>query len=413
MSRDDRPDISQLTATTLRILTEPIGVELLPTPDRSDAGAVGTPSPPMPLLWDLAARVAPTDSTVLITGESGVGKERLTRWLRGASPRAQDPFVAVNCGALADALLERELFGHVRGVFTGALHDRLGVFEAAQAGTLFLDEIGDVSPAMQVKFLRAIQEHEVMRLGETKARPVDVRLIATTNRDLVVEVAQQRFCEDLYYRLRVIDLHVPPLRERPEELRALSRDLLTRTAARLQRPIVGDTLRALDRVLADLWPGNIRELQHAIERACAVASGPQIDVADLPDPARGRHAVDRESARRTLKDGEVAYIRAVVERHHGHRRRAAKELGISIFTVNRRFRGLAARCDGAYNAAAPPDDWGSAAFATAANRAPESVWRPRSDRVTEASMPQGGDELSKWVSRDPELLRHHDVARSA
>jgi two-component system, NtrC family, response regulator HydG len=283
--------------------------------------------------------VAPLDSTVLITGESGVGKERLARWLHGASPRAQRPFVAVNCGALADTLLESELFGHVRGAFTGAVSDRLGVFETAHGSTLFLDEIGEVSPAMQVKLLRVIQEREVMRLGETKARPVDVRLIAATNRDLLDQVARQRFREDLYYRLRVIDLHVPPLRERPEELRALARDLLARTAARLHRRIVGYTPRALDRVLAYLWPGNIRELQHAIERACAVATGPQIDVEDLPDAVRGRHAVDREPARRPLKDREVAYIRDVVERHHGDRRRAAEELGISISTLNRRLRG--------------------------------------------------------------------------
>ena len=338
MSHDDRPDVSQLIATTLQILTEPIGVEPFPTPDRSDAGAVGTPSPPMPLLWDLAARVAPTDSTVLITGESGVGKEHLARWLHGASPRALHRLMAVNCGAFADTLLESALFGHARGAFTGAVHDQLGVFEAAQGSTLFLDEIGEVSPAMQVKLLRVIQEREVMRLGETTARPVDVRLIAATNRDLAAEVAQQRFREDLYYRLRVIDLHVPPLRERPEELRTLARDLLARTAARLHRPIVGYTPHALDRVLAYLWPGNIRELQHAIERACTVATGPQIDIDDLPDAVRGRHAVDRDAARRTLKDREVAYIRAVVERHHGQRGRAAEELGISISTLNRRLR---------------------------------------------------------------------------
>jgi hypothetical protein len=164
-------------------------------------------------------------------------------------------------------------------------------------------------------------------------------------------------------------------------------------------------------VLAYLWPGNIRELQHAIERTCAVAAGPQIDVEDLSDAVRGRHAVDRESARRTLKDREVAYIRAVVEWHYGHRRRAAEELGISISTVNRRLRGLAARCDGAYNAAAPLT---TGVGRVRNRRQPRAgVGGPRSDRVTEASMPRGGDELSKWVSRDPELLRHYDVARSA
>ena len=178
----------------------------------------------------------------------------------------------------------------MRGAFTGAVQDRLGVFEASHGGTLFLDEIGEVSPAMQVKLLRVIQEREVMRLGETKAQPVDVRLIAATNRDLLDDVAHQRYRHDLYYRLRVIDLQVPPLRERPEELLVLARDLLARTAARFCRPIVGYTPRALDRVLDYLWPGNIRELEHAIERTCAVATCPEIDVEDLPDVVRGSHA---------------------------------------------------------------------------------------------------------------------------
>ncbi len=192
---------------------------------------------------------------------------------------------------------------------------------------------------MQVKLLRVIQEREVIRLGETKARPVDVRLIAATNRDLLDEVAQQRFRRDLYYRLRVIDLHVPPLRERPEELLALARDLLAQTAARLRRPIVGYTPRALDRLLDYLWPGNIRELEHAIERACAVATGPEIDVEDLPDAVRGvRRRRRGRPDQRPLADRERAYIRAVLDRHHGDRRRAAEELGISLSTLKRRLR---------------------------------------------------------------------------
>jgi len=286
----------------------------------------------------LAARVAPLDSTVLITGESGVGKERLARWLHQASPRAHGPLVAVNCGAFADTLLESELFGHARGAFTGAVQDRLGVFEAATGGTLFLDEIGEVSPAMQVKLLRVIQEREVIRLGESKARPVDVRLIAATNRDLLDEVTHQRYRRDLYYRLRVIDLHVPPLRERPEELLGLVRDLLAQTAARLRRPVVGYTPRALARLLDYLWPGNIRELEHAIERACAVATGPEITVEDLPDAVRGADASARGPDERPLAERERAYIQAVLERHHGHRGRAAEELGLSLSTLKRRLR---------------------------------------------------------------------------
>ena len=187
-----------------------------------DDRAWSGPSPQMRRVFALAARIATVDSTVLITGESGVGKERVARFIHDRSPRTRGPFVGVNCGAWADALLDSELFGHARGAFTGAMQDRLGVFEAAQRGTLFLDEIGDISPAMQLKLLRVVQERELRRVGEMKVRRLDVRLIAATNRDLLQEVAQKRFRQDLYYRLHVIDLVVPPLRERPEDLQALA-----------------------------------------------------------------------------------------------------------------------------------------------------------------------------------------------
>lgn len=341
MSPDDRVDVSRLIAPTLRMRIEPVVSESVParTPGRPTAGGVTTSSPPMLQLWDLAVRVAPTDLTVLITGETGVGKERLARWLHGASRRAQRPFVAVSCSALADTLLECELFGHARGAFPGAIDDRPGFFETARGGTLFLDDIGEVSPAMQGKLLRAIEEGEVRRFGETTIRRVDVRLIAATSRHLLAAVAQHRFRQDLYYRLRSIDLHVPPLRERPEELRELARDLLAREAARLQRPILGYTAHALDRMLAYPWPGNIRELLNAIECACAVTTGPEIDIEDLPAAVRTRHGVDREYARQARKDREAVYIREAVDRHHGDRRRAAEELGISLSTLQRRLRG--------------------------------------------------------------------------
>lgn len=285
---------------------------------------------------DLAARVAPLDLTVLITGESGVGKERLARWLHNASRRARGPFVAVNCGAFADTLLDSELFGHVRGAFTGAVNDCRGVFEAAQGGTLFMDEVGEISAAMQVKLLRVLQEREVRRVGETRTRSIDARVIAATNCDLSQEIERQRFRSDLYYRLRVIDLHVPPLRERPDELRWLAGHLLVRTAERLERPVVGYTSRAMDRMLAYLWPGNIRELQHAIERACAIASGSHIDLGDLPEAVRGPHVAQR-SAENSLADREIAYVLAVLDRNRGDRRRTATELGISLSTLKRRL----------------------------------------------------------------------------
>jgi two-component system response regulator HydG len=332
---DQRARVSKLLATSLQILAAP-----LPSTDAvaSPTGENRPQSPAMDHVMALAARVAPLNSTVLITGESGVGKERLARWLHRASPRAKGPFVAVNCGAFADTLLESQLFGHARGAFTGAVQDRLGVFEAAKGGTLFLDEIGEVSPAMQVKLLRVIQEREVIRLGETQVRRVDVRLIAATNRDLLEDVAHHRYRRDLYYRLRVIDLHVPPLRERPEELVGLAHDLLDRTAARLHRPVVRYTPRALERLLDYLWPGSIRELEHAIERACAVSTGAEIDVEDLPAAVRGSHASESRPDHRPLADRELAYIRAVLERHRGNRRRAAEELGISLSTLKRRLR---------------------------------------------------------------------------
>jgi transcriptional regulator with PAS, ATPase and Fis domain len=288
----------------------------------------------MERLMVVAARVAPVDSTVLILGESGVGKERMARWLHDASRRNRRPFVAVNCGAFSESILESELFGHTRGAFTGATTDRLGVFEAAHGGTLFLDEVGEVSPSMQTKLLRVLQQREVSRVGETRSRSIDVRLIAATNRDLPAEVKAQRFRLDLYYRLHVIELRIPPLRERPEELRELIGTLLSRTARRMERPIAGITQAALDALLRHTWPGNIRELEHAIEAACAISAGPEIDLADLPDAVnRAQAAAPLES----LRAREGALVRTVLARNGGDRRRTARELGISLSTLKRRI----------------------------------------------------------------------------
>jgi two-component system response regulator HydG len=291
----------------------------------------------MQRLLTLAARVAPLDATVLVTGETGVGKERLARWLHDASPRASGTFIAVNCGAFPDALLDSELFGHLRGAFTGALTDRAGLIEAAHRGTLFLDEIGDTSQTMQVKLLRVLQEREVRRVGDVKTRRVDFRLIAATNRDLDEEVAQNRFRPDLLYRLRVIELTVPALRRRPEDLPRLAAEILERTVRHLKRGITGYTTRAFDCLLQYGWPGNIRELEHAIERACALCDGSIIDVEDLPDSVRG---YQNRTIVQSLADRERTYIRGVLDRHGGRRVAAAKELGISLSTLKRRLRTL-------------------------------------------------------------------------
>jgi transcriptional regulator with PAS, ATPase and Fis domain len=334
--RDRHADLFRALTACLQVLAAP-----LPRDDTDPwrTGDTGVNGSSMRQVLALAQKVAPLDSTVLITGESGVGKERLARSLHDASRRSGGPFLAVNCGAFTDTLIESELFGHARGAFTGAVQDRPGVFEAAHGGTLFLDEVGELSFPLQVKLLRVIQEREVVRLGERKPRSVNVRLVAATNRPLADDVEHGRFRRDLYYRLHVIHLHIPPLRERPDELLVLARELLAETAARLGRPMAGYTPAAVERVLAYLWPGNIRELQHAIERACAVATGPLIDVDDLPDAVRGRPTALGSPNARTLRERERAYVRAVVDRHGGNRRRAAEELGISLSTLKRRLRG--------------------------------------------------------------------------
>ncbi|HET9596422.1 MAG TPA: sigma-54-dependent Fis family transcriptional regulator [Anaeromyxobacteraceae bacterium] len=292
---------------------------------------------------DLAERVARVESTALITGESGVGKERIARLIHESSPRAARPFVAVNCGAVTETLLESELFGHARGAFTGADRERPGLFEAAEGGTLFLDEVGEVSPGMQVKLLRALQEREVRRVGENRSRRVDVRVVAATNRSLADEVAAGRFRQDLYYRLRVIELRVPPLRDRPEDVLALARVFLAELAKRMGRKVTGFTPRAADHLLRYTWPGNVREIQNAVEHAVALATGSRIDVDDLPEELRVAMPRPRPTGRtRPLEDIEREYILAAVESAGGNRTRAAADLGIGLATLKRKLKAYEA-----------------------------------------------------------------------
>jgi two-component system response regulator HydG len=290
----------------------------------------------------LATRAAHVDSTVLITGESGVGKERLARFIHEASRRRDHPFLAINCGSLPEALIESELFGHTRGAFTGALRDRTGLFEAADRSTLLLDEIGDVPLWIQVKLLRVLQEREVRRVGDNQTRRVNVRVIAATNRDLKADVANGRFRGDLYYRLRVIELHIPPLRERPDDLRRLAESLLLTIGSRMRRPIGRYTTTALECILAYGWPGNIRELENVVERACALATGNVIDIDDLPDEVRHHHAVVVASEHvRPLRDIEREYILAALERNHGSRTATAEQLRIGLATLRRKLKSYA------------------------------------------------------------------------
>ena len=210
---------------------------------------------------DGARRVAIVDSTLLIRGESGTGKERISRLIHASSPRSEAPFLAINCGALTETLLESELFGHAAGSFTGATADRVGLFEAADGGTLLLDEVGEMSPAMQVKLLRVLQERTIRRVGETTERPIDVRVIAATHRDLDAEVRRGNFREDLLYRLKVVEIELPALRERRSDILPLARGFLQRLAERYGRDVSSFTAKAADRLLFADWPGNVRQLE--------------------------------------------------------------------------------------------------------------------------------------------------------
>jgi len=309
------------------------------------SGLIGR-TPQMIELYKEIARVAPTPSTVLIVGESGTGKELIARAIHTHSPRARGPFVAINCGALTETLLEAELFGHARGSFTGAVTDKKGLFEEAHEGTIFLDEISETTPALQVKLLRVLQEGEIKRVGETRPRRVDVRVIAATNRDLEAEVRAGRFREDLYYRLSVITLRVPPLRERREDIPLLATHFLRRAAQQTGRSLAFSSA-ALALLMAYSWPGNVRELENSIEYAVIHARGGVIMPEDLPEKIRaempslrrGRPPAALETALfhdlPSLDELERRYLLYVLEVVKGTRSRAAEILGIDRRTLYR------------------------------------------------------------------------------
>ncbi len=293
-------------------------------------------SPSMLNLWEMIAQVAPTTATVLIIGESGTGKELVASALHHKSSRAEGPFIKINCAALTETLLESELFGHERGAFTGADRRREGRFVQAQGGTLFLDEIGETSPAMQVKLLRALQEHEVQRVGGQETIRVDARILAATNRNLEEAVQGGLFREDLYYRLKVVELEVPPLRERQGDIPLLTAYFVRKFAQQNKREVKGLTPDCMDLFNRYPWPGNVRELEHAIERAVILMRGEYLDVSVLPTALQRWAGLHQESVPEepaTLKDAEKALILKTLEETGGNRSEAARRLQITRKTL--------------------------------------------------------------------------------
>ena len=286
---------------------------------------------------ELAARVAPLETTVLVQGESGTGKEFIVRMIHDESPRAAGPLVSVNCAALTETLLESELFGHVRGAFTGAVRDKAGLFEVAGGGTLFLDEIGDVTPAVQAKLLRALQEREIRRVGAERTIKVDARIVAATNRDLRAAVAAGDFREDLYYRLAVFVITVPPLRERRDDIPLLVDRFVRRAATRLGKKVEAVVPEAMSGLIEYQWPGNVRELEHAVERAVILARGTNIRRSDLSSalPLDADRLV-RDGV--SMRERERAAIAAALQRTGGNRKATAAAMKFSTVTLWRRMK---------------------------------------------------------------------------
>ena len=294
-------------------------------------------SGPMLEIFKTVARVAPTKSTVLIQGESGTGKELIARTIHYNSDRAQGSFVAVDCGALPETLLESELFGHERGAFTGATALKRGLFEVARGGTCFLDEIGDVSPAVQSRLLRVLQEHEIKRVGGTEPIKVDARVIAATNKHLESLLKAHKLREDLFYRLSVVTITLPPLRERRDDILLLAEFFLRKSAREAGKPVERIAPEAMALLTAYQWPGNVRELEHAIERAVILTQNPTLLAHDLPPelqaPPGGRPAADAQVL--PLREVERRHLLFALKRAQGNRKRAAEWLGITRRTLYR------------------------------------------------------------------------------
>jgi DNA-binding NtrC family response regulator len=339
-------------ALHLRALTE--HVDTLTLPESTQATPLLGHSGAMQDLYKMIGRVAPTDTTVLLSGESGTGKELVARAIHQHSLRADGPWVALNCAAIPEPLLESELFGHEKGAFTGAIERKPGSFEEATGGTLFLDEAGELPLAVQAKLLRALQEKEIRRLGGRESMPIDVRIIAATNRDLEAAVAHAEFREDLYYRLNVIHLHLPPLRARQEDIPMLAQHFLTRYSRELERPVGGFATDALDALSAHTWPGNVRELENTMKQALMTCRGYLITAEDLRLWERPSARVQQTPPRDPLDEGleqllmthtgqayhrvEESLIRKALELTKHNQVRAAHLLGITRNILRHRMK---------------------------------------------------------------------------
>jgi two-component system response regulator PilR (NtrC family) len=302
----------------------------------------------MQKVYDLIAQVAETKTNVLVSGESGTGKELVARAIHEQSSRSEAPFIAINCGAIPENLLESELFGHVKGAFTGAVQTKEGLFEAASGGTLFLDEVGELTQPLQVKLLRALQERAVRRVGDTVDRKIDVRIVSATNRRLEEEVAAGRFREDVYYRLNVIQLELPPLRERIEDIPLLTEHFIQVFAEELGKEVVGMEPAAYDLLCTYPFPGNVRELENLVERAVALARGPLIDC-DLLPPSVTESRPSRPTPRITdegvdleglVADYERSLLREALQMSGGVKKKAARLLGVSFRSFRYRLEKL-------------------------------------------------------------------------
>ncbi len=309
-----------------------------------DASTIVGKSPAMKRVFDTIMTVAGTDSTVLVTGRSGTGKELVARSIHYNSRRRERPFVAVNCGAIPESLIESELFGHKRGSFTGAVADKIGYFKAAEGGTLFLDEVSEMPFNLQVKLLRAIEQREITPVGMSGTLGIDIRFIASTNRDLQKEVETGRFREDLYYRLNVVEIHLPPLSERKEDIPLLIEHFLNRYRTELRKNVKGVDADVMRTLMNHTWKGEVRELSNIVERAVIFCKDEFVTMADLPDILRSSARVDFPSDNKPLQQAmnelERAYIERVLRKHGFDKEQTASVLGISLPTLYRRIKEL-------------------------------------------------------------------------